>query len=353
MNQQETQATSNVVQLDQARTASKEKVALCIRSYDELRELITDKVKTIKTFMVPRSVCEKHSDTEPLKQVIPYVSFTALSEEGTLIFLAYNRPNGGSEERLHGDTSIGFGGHLDEKEDLVFSVETSEETYPGHVYPCYEMTKEEFVRTVYNCAARELSEELNDDVFEKLGLTYERINMQVMEDPEPDDVGRVHMCISIMVDMSKEALIGMKEVMLGLQTEETKREINNLRVFGVHMDSLAKGDFEQSINGMQQVLVKDHQFERWSLRILLQRAAMIMNFVYANANFADFFKAAQANAEAKVAMQQKLAEEIAAEGNLAQSQVLSGQAANDDTPETKAAEPVTASAETVTSANEG
>lgn len=309
------------------------KVALCIRSNADLQKLISGEVETIQTFMVPRSICETHSETAPLKQLIPYVTFSALSDEGTLMFMAYNRPKGGSEERLHGDTSIGFGGHMDDLQDLVFTSQSEQEAYPGMAYPCYEMTKEQVIRTIYNTARREVLEELNDDVFDKIGLTVEHINMTIMEDPEPDDVGKVHTCISIVIDLPAEALVGMKDVLLGLQTEETKREIINLRVFGVLMESLSKGDLVESMKGLENTLVKDHSFERWSLRILLTRALMVMNFVYSNTTFTDFFNAAITNVQTKLELQKQQEAAAAAESGLAQSNVLTGEAVNDAAPQ--------------------
>lgn len=273
--------------------------------------------------MVPRAICETMSVEAPLKQLIPYVTFTALNDEGVLMFLAYNRPTGGTEERLHGDCSIGFGGHPDQLEDLVYAAKTDEEAYPGHVYTTFTMTKKQLVETIYNVARREVREELVEDLFEKLGIKVDNINMSIMEDPEPDDVGKVHTCISIMVDMPADALISAKDVLVSLQTEESKREIMNLRVFGIMMDTLCKGDLEKSVEGMADTLTKEYQFERWSLRIALTRALMIMNFVYGNTRFADFFQAAQANVVRAQEELQKQQQAIA-EGNLSQSKVLTG-----------------------------
>ncbi len=305
------------------------KIALCVRSNDELKQLIAGEIETIKTFMVPRVICEKQNEEAPLKQLIPDVTFTALYDEGVAMFLAYNRPTGGTEERLHGDCSVGFGGHADEIEDLVFAARGEEEAYPGHIYPTYTMTRKQLVETIYNVARREVREELVEDLFEKLGIKVENINMAIMEDPEPDDVGKVHTCISIMVDMPPEALIAAKSTLVEMQTEKSKREIMNLRVFGIMMDSLSKGDLEKSVEGMSETLTKDYQFERWSLRIVLTRALMIMNFVYANTTFSDFFQAAQNNV-ARAQKQLQDQQQAVAEANLGNSQVLTeAPAAND------------------------
>lgn len=316
---------------------------LCVRNLVELQKLISGDVESIETFMVPRSICETHMPDQPMKQLIPYVSFTAMDEgRGTLMFLAYNRPVGGTEERLHGDTSIGFGGHMDEVTDLSFSVSTSGEMYPGQSFPKYNMTREELVTSIYNVARREVTEELGTDLFEQMGLSVENVNMSIMDDPEPDAVGKVHACISIMVDMPAEGLIGLKNALVA-----SEREIQNLRVFGVMMDSVSKGDLERSMEGLSNALAVGNNFERWSLRIALTRVVMVMNFIYANTTFSDIFALAMKNAgEAQLEQQRLMAAQAQAEAeaNLAGSTVLTEQqqaveqAAANDTPVVEKAE---------------
>lgn len=295
---------------------------LCVRNVQELEKLISGEIQVIETFMVPRSICEKHNPDAPLKQLIPYVSFTAMDEvRGALMFMAYNRPVGGTEERLHGDTSIGFGGHMDDVADLKFAAETSGEIYPGHPYTKYNMSREDLVASIYNTARREVFEELGTDLFEQLGLKIENINMSIMDDSDPDAVGMVHTCISIMVDMPAEALINLKNALVA-----SEREIQNLRVFGVMMDSVTKGDLERSMEGLSKALTEENQFERWSLRIALTRVVMTMNFIYANTSFGEIFTLAMQNAgKAQLAQQQALVEKAQAEAdaNLAKSTVLS------------------------------
>lgn len=301
-----------------------DKTTLCIRSNQDLANLITGKVDRIDTFMVPRSICEVLSDTEPYKQLIPYVNFTGMSDSGKLVFLAYSRPATGSESRLWGDTSIGFGGHMDELGDIIHSGSEVKEAYPGKSFMSYTMNKSDLVTSLYNAARREVHEELGEDLFEKFGITPANINMMVAEDAEPDDVGKVHTCISISVDLPAEGIMQLKD---SLPVE--KREVHNLRVVGIEMDSICKGDLEQSLQGLKNSLENEVRMERWSLNITMTRVVMSMNFIYANTSFADLFRMAVSNAAAAHQAQvdaANAAAQAAADEGLAKSSVISGDA---------------------------
>ncbi|WP_396190496.1 hypothetical protein [Flavobacterium sp.] len=312
------------------------KQTLCIRNVGELEAVMTGKAETIATFMVPRAVCEIKSDTQPFKQLIPYVSFNALDEQGTLMHLAYSRPSTGSEERLHDDTSVGFGGHMDDLADLTSSIgpingETLVEAYPGVFYPYIEMTKQDLIASIYKAGRREVTEELGQDLFEKLNINVDNVNMMVIQDPEPDSVGQVHLCIAIIIDLPSQQLVEMKNELV-----ETKsvREVANLRVFGIGLDSVMKGGVEPQINQLVDDLKKTYQFERWSILIAVNRLAAVFNFVYGNVQFSDVFQLAVRNAHQRAEQERLQAEQKAAEGNLAQSQVLGNEVGDgDQTPE--------------------
>ncbi len=93
--------------------SNKEKWALCwpaaIVSEAMDRTSMTDisaRLCEIKPVMRSRTVCE--TDTN-LLQILPYIVIRA--PDGT--YFTYNRPSGGTEKRLHGNDSIGLGGHVD------------------------------------------------------------------------------------------------------------------------------------------------------------------------------------------------------------------------------------------------
>lgn len=282
------------------------KKTLCIRNLEELTSLLQNEGSTIKTFMVPRSICETESESQPFKQIIPYVCFNAMNDDGTLMFLAYNRPVTGGESRLHGDTSIGFGGHMDDESDFVPSqvdgIENIEEAYVDAFYPCIEMDRKQFITSIYNAGRREVIEELGIDLFDKLGVTVENMNLMMMQEPEPDAVGRVHMCMTIMVDVSAAAMFEIKKT---LDETASEREVENLRVFGINLDPLMKNGVEKQISVLQQELLEQHQFERWSAMIAMNRALSLMEFMFNYANAGDLFRLAVAKMRQSLVEKQK------------------------------------------------
>lgn len=82
----------------------------------------------------PRELLEEN---KAFRQIIPYI---VLKHQGRI--LTYERASGGSEERLRGKTSIGFGGHISVR-DAVFSDE-------DHL---------DLARTLRRAALREVREE--------------------------------------------------------------------------------------------------------------------------------------------------------------------------------------------------
>lgn len=300
----------------------KSRSTLCVRSVEELMKLINGEIQVIETFMVPRTICEIHSPTHEMKQIIPYVTFTSVDEaSGRLMFMAYTRPVGGSEERLHGDTSIGFGGHMDELDDLEHSGQEERAMYPNMYFPTYMMTKENLVGSLYKAARREVFEELGQDAFKDLGITIDNIDMRVMVDSNPDSAGLVHTCISIVIDMPAVMLLRMKDLVVA-----SKREIDNLRVTGIVMDAVSKGDMEVSLKGLEENLTTEQKFERWSTRIALTRVVMILNFIHQNTTFSQIFALAMQTASERLKDMQRLqAAEAQAEeeANLSKSTVLS------------------------------
>lgn len=61
----------------------------------------------LPTLMVGRDLCETD---ESLQQLLPYIT---VIDSATYDVFYYIRGNGGEESRLHGDISVGLGGHVD------------------------------------------------------------------------------------------------------------------------------------------------------------------------------------------------------------------------------------------------
>lgn len=122
----------------------------------------------------PRSECE--TDTN-LKQIIPYIAIISGDD-----ILTYERASSGSEGRLHGQMSIGIGGHVNPED--------------GH---------EDAFLTMLMGAAREAKEEVGADV----DLTTLGKSIYGLVNDESNPVGQVHLgvCFVIKIDKDQEASI--------------------------------------------------------------------------------------------------------------------------------------------------
>lgn len=116
-------------------------------------------------------------------QILPYALMVrgSTEEEGIkgLKFAAYYRPVSGGEERLHGNVSIGFGGHID-----LADVKIDEKSVI------------DFQNTVIMSMQRELTEELGLKVTDLVGgqiLGYRLIT------DKSNSVGRVHLGMAFII----------------------------------------------------------------------------------------------------------------------------------------------------------
>lgn len=124
-----------------------------------------------KYFMVKRPACE--TDINYL-QVIPYIT---LVNSNLSKVLTYRRGEAGNENRLHGNISLGFGGHID------------------------SLPKNGLIQHMAIEGARELNEELNADITVVTDLLVKSMsNARVIFDNN-NDVGKVHVGVSLIIDV--------------------------------------------------------------------------------------------------------------------------------------------------------
>lgn len=135
----------------------------------ELIGILQDKDNVV---FAPRSSCE----TDPeLKQIIPYIAI--ISGDSILV---YERSVSGSEERLHGQMSIGVGGHINKNDH-----------------------EDDAVLAMMEGAAREAQEEIGVEV----DLTTLGKSIYGLVNDESNPVGQVHLgiCIVLKIDKEQEA----------------------------------------------------------------------------------------------------------------------------------------------------
>jgi len=185
------------------------KLALCIKRQDlmDLNRIlqypplqggmvatVPEETLRLKTSLEDRATCE----TDPgFLQLLPYV---VLQREDTKAVFVYCRGKGGEEARLHGNLSIGLGGHVDT--DVSAGPEDIDSSPQDILF-----------KHLMNDALRELEEEVGlkgslpgDDNY--LPMFWD--NEVIYDDTNP--VGQVHLGLFIKALISDDSRLGSAEV---------------------------------------------------------------------------------------------------------------------------------------------
>lgn len=253
------------------------KQALCMTDLNDFNRLSDGEIKTIEFIFVDRVICEIPANG--FFQLVPYVSFNYLDKDsGKLNFAVYRRPSKGEgEARLQGNSSFGFGGHIDAESDLVF---TEKVTLDDGTFG-YRMTLEDIKNTCMTCAKRELVEEVGFDPFEVLEIPSDNIMFGLEREQEPDEVGQVHVCLSIKVNLNEPRFAAFFE---NAKVEES--EIEELRTVSVDVGRLL-GSFnvENAMGHLGTQLEEELQMEKWSTLVVTSMLAQLVEFVQKGWNF--------------------------------------------------------------------
>lgn len=182
------------------------KLALCIKKSDVLavHSEMTDnnlfiynefhKYTGLKAGLISRVFAE--TDDNYL-QLIPYI---VLRNEDNKYF-AYMRGSSGNEGRLHGNVSIGLGGHVEEEPD-EFDLE--------HVF--------------YEAARRELEEEVGLKISRSELMRLTKDITTVLYNPI-NEVGRVHLAVIMVIDIQS---LDIKQLEEGVITKGQWLTLNEL-----------------------------------------------------------------------------------------------------------------------------
>jgi predicted NUDIX family phosphoesterase len=160
-------------------------IKLPANGFTLITEENTIELDETNTWFGPRCILE--NDTS-FRQIIPY----AIIKKDDSI-LMYERQVTGGEARLHGLKSIGFGGHVNLRDDFP--------TDDG-MFDAEYVIPENFVYSAY---ARELYEELGANIFEYVSNVNSVGYIHYANDSDVDDVNKVHMGIVFIVDLSSES----------------------------------------------------------------------------------------------------------------------------------------------------
>ena len=234
------------------------KQALCIPKMDVMESLLRGEIQTVNTKLVPRDVCEVVENG--YEQLIPYVIFSTNDiQEGRMKFIQYQRPSTGEgEARLQGKNSVGFGGHIDNRNDLsADSVLVENDDKEEFV-----MTLGDLYRTAINCAEREIKEELGLDVAE-LGIDLDHSYKSFFKADESVEVNKVHTGLLILVNLEKDKFNLILE-----KAQPNKEEIEELSFLGINTASMFKdslgGDMSTIYENLTRHLSEDCNMEQWS-----------------------------------------------------------------------------------------
>lgn len=164
----------------------------------------------LKSYLLDRPECE--TNTEYL-QLLPYITFICQDENNNYQILIYQRGSSGDENRLHALYSVGIGGHVED--------EVTDDT--------------SLLVVLTNNCVREIKEEIGLSMSDVLPIESILSSIYCEADLlyHNNEVGSVHLGISIVINVSKEILqnvVGENNVINNLQlvplTPDTPVEYN-------------------------------------------------------------------------------------------------------------------------------
>lgn len=230
------------------------KKALCINSIQDLAALTRSGIEYIETRMVDREICENPEHS--LQQIIPYVVFyTTCLDAGKIKILQYLRPEKISEDRLQSKTSVGFGGHIDQIEDLVFT-----EIIKDSDLEKYKMSLNDIVDTCILAANRETKEELGINIIESDYLSINERECIFFSVNSGLEVDKVHTGFLIPVKIEEENYEKFRAAIV-IKEDEIK-QIDNLTLnFDVIISSLS---YSEVIPEVISEISQKSNLEKWS-----------------------------------------------------------------------------------------
>jgi predicted NUDIX family phosphoesterase len=284
---QDTQVTDTAI--DGQNTAPVEKVALCISSVDELKNVLENDGTTIRARFYNRSFCEDSANG--LLQIIPYICFYAVEEEiGKLHVMQYLRHSENGDDRLSGKTSIGFGGHIDLESDLTY---TDIEKDNGAT--SYVMDRGNLINTIYTAGKREVKEELGIDVENDSILNKDNVIVRFFTGDQSIDVNKVHlaafMCAKLSMDDFKSILNSAKDTF-------NKDEIEQIDDLSINIDRVFEEmNLSVSLNNISQQLIESSNLEDWSVIGLQNLIAQSLADIFGAITYSDVYSAVKAKRE--------------------------------------------------------
>lgn len=269
------------------------KKALCLKDLNDFNRISDGQIETIDFEFVDREICEKPENG--YIQLIPYVSFSCFNQEESKIdLLTYRRPaTGEGESRLQGNSSCGFGGHIDTEDDLTYT--SKEETVDCRTV--YKLNLEQIKQTIMACAVRELEEEIGINPYKEFEIEAHRVTFGLERETTPDEVGQVHLCMSIKVALSPAQFDSMLK-----QAKPEETEVEKFSAISLDVGKFI-GSFNviEAMKHLESQLKADLQMEQWSILVINSMFAQLIDFLQTHWDFKIVMNAIIANLEAKKA----------------------------------------------------
>lgn len=242
---------------------------------------------------IPRDVCE--DEEHGYLQLIPYVSFVTYDPVASALkYVKYRRPaQGEGEARLQGNTSVGFGGHIDSVDDLPEGVTASDDVHmvPGDKgVTVYNLTLEQFSELVKKVAYRETIEETGLTAEYLDTLTF-RSGGVLREDEETiNDVGRVHLCVSVEFTMAPDKF---EEVLAKIQEKKAESEVTDVSVMTIGVgEMILDFNLDNAFASMEaQLGAEPYLAESWTILTIISAVQRIASTIKANLSLTDLFQA--------------------------------------------------------------
>jgi len=237
------------------------KFALCLEKIEDLNNLVTGKEETIILSLQDREVCEKPENG--FIQIIPYVSIYAVKkEEGKIELLHYIRASDGDEERLQSKVSVGFGGHIDQLDEIEPFAEVSFSDDETGVQK-FTVNKEGLKKIIQECAKRELIEELGVDVFTKYEIEISDNDIVFFMGDQNSDVNKVHIAAGILIELNTDELTSLLD-----NDIKTSEEIETIDKLNCNIDLIVPElDYSATMSNILKSLAENSSMEDWSLKM--------------------------------------------------------------------------------------
>ncbi len=235
------------------------KQAFCIRNTANINGLYDKTIPTVEGMFVNRDICEQVA--EGYVQLIPYVVIYSVSADKTrLQALQYVRPDTGEgEQRLAGKSSVGFGGHIDlESEVVSTTVNIAEDGSKT-----YDVSLEDLSATAYNCATRELGEELGLDLT-KYGIDITQAPVVYFTGNPEEDVNKVHAGLGVAIRVSEDTFAAISS-----DSVIKPDEIAELGHATIRLDAVVEGlNVMMAIRATMKDMIEKYNLEGWSCVML-------------------------------------------------------------------------------------